>query len=371
MINKSLLKEKLTILDKKAKQDGFLMDDDIINVLSNTPELMTEEVFEIILNHFDKLDFEVLTETFDNNNEEEDNKKLTDDDIEKLASASDPMKIYLKDICRIPLLTADEELALAKAYKENNDIEAKNNLINANLRLVVSIAKRFAGQGVLFMDLIQEGNLGLIRAVEKFDYSLGYKFSTYATWWIKQAITRTIADTGRTVRLPVHLHEQLQKNKKAVKILYEELHREPTDEEVVDYINEHKMLVQKNSIMTLEKYREYNKYFSNEISLYTTIGEEEDSFLIDFIEDEDTSNVEDEATGELVRNKIDEVLNDVLTPKEKNIIYLRYGFNGEPKTLEEIGQIYGVTRERVRQIQVKALNKLKRGKYKKMLADIL
>jgi len=271
----------------------------------------------------------------------------------------DPVKMYLKEIGQVSLLTPEEEVELAKKI-EKGDAEAKKKLIEANLRLVVSIAKRYVGRGMLFLDLIQEGNLGLIRAVEKFDYRKGYKFSTYATWWIRQAITRAIADQARTIRIPVHMVETINKLVRTSRQLTQELGREPSPEEIAERMG-----------MTAEKVREILKTAQEPLSLETPIGEEEDSHLGDFIEDTGVLAPPQAASYSLLKEQLDNVLN-TLTDRERRVLKLRFGLeDGKPHTLEEVGQIFGVTRERIRQIEAKALRKLRHPSRSRKLRDYL
>ncbi len=271
----------------------------------------------------------------------------------------DPVRMYLKEIGRVPLLTAEEEIALAKRM-EQGDEEAKKQLAEANLRLVVSIAKRYVGRGMLFLDLIQEGNLGLIKAVEKFDYSKGFKFSTYATWWIRQAITRAIADQARTIRIPVHMVETINKLIRVSRQLLQELGRDPTPEEIADAME-----------IPVERVREIQKVAQEPVSLETPIGEEEDSHLGDFIEDEDAPAPAEAASYTLLKEQLESVL-DTLTPREEKVLRLRFGLDdGRSRTLEEVGQEFGVTRERIRQIEAKALRKLRHPSRSRKLKDYL
>ncbi|MFZ5590263.1 MAG: RNA polymerase sigma factor RpoD [Bacillota bacterium] len=271
----------------------------------------------------------------------------------------DPVRMYLKEIGRVPLLTPEEEVELAKRM-EQGDEEAKRRLAEANLRLVVSIAKRYVGRGMLFLDLIQEGNLGLIKAVEKFDYRKGYKFSTYATWWIRQAITRAIADQARTIRIPVHMVETINKLIRVSRQLLQELGREPLPEEIA-----------KEMGISEEKVREIMKIAQEPVSLETPIGEEEDSHLGDFIEDADARAPAEEASYTLLREQLDEVLK-TLTDREQKVLRLRFGLDdGRARTLEEVGQKFGVTRERIRQIEAKTLRKLRHPSRSKKLKDYL
>jgi RNA polymerase primary sigma factor len=271
----------------------------------------------------------------------------------------DPVRMYLKEIGRVPLLTSEEEVALALRM-EAGDEEAKRTLAEANLRLVVSIAKRYVGRGMLFLDLIQEGNLGLIKAVEKFDYRKGFKFSTYATWWIRQAITRAIADQARTIRIPVHMVETINKLIRVQRQLLQELGREPSPEEIAKEMN-----------ISEEKVREIQKIAQEPVSLETPIGEEEDSHLGDFIEDHDARAPAEEASFTLLREQLDEVLK-TLTDREQRVLRLRFGLDdGRARTLEEVGQKFGVTRERIRQIEAKTLRKLRHPSRSKKLKDYL
>ena len=271
----------------------------------------------------------------------------------------DPVRMYLKEIGRVPLLTAQEEVELAKQM-EKGDEEAKQRLAEANLRLVVSIAKRYVGRGMLFLDLIQEGNLGLIKAVEKFDYNKGYKFSTYATWWIRQAITRAIADQARTIRIPVHMVETINKLIRVSRNLLQKLNRDPTAEEIAAEMD-----------ISVERVREIMKIAQEPVSLETPIGEEEDSHLGDFIEDQDALAPADQASFLLLKEQLEEVLS-TLTPREMRVLRLRFGLDdGRARTLEEVGQSFGVTRERIRQIEAKALRKLRHPSRSKKLKDFL
>jgi len=275
------------------------------------------------------------------------------------AAIDDPVKVYLKEIGRVPLLTPEEEIDLAMRIADD-DTQAKQRLAEANLRLVVSIAKRYVGRGMQFLDLIQEGNLGLIKAVEKFDYTKGFKFSTYATWWIRQAITRAIADQARTIRIPVHMVETINKVKKTNSQLLHQNGRDPSAEEIAEVLN-----------MPVEKVREILRVAQEPVSLETPIGEEEDSHLGDFIPDDDALAPADAASMLLLKEQLEEVLN-TLTDREAMVLRLRFGLeDGHPRTLEEVGSTFGVTRERIRQIEAKALRKLRHPSRSKKLKDFL
>ncbi|WP_294796261.1 RNA polymerase sigma factor RpoD [uncultured Fenollaria sp.] len=277
----------------------------------------------------------------------------------KVVITDDPVRMYLKEIGRIPLLTYEEEVELAKRI-EAGDQKAKDQLAEANLRLVVSIAKRYVGRGMQFLDLIQEGNMGLIKAVDKFEHKKGFKFSTYATWWIRQAITRAIADQARTIRIPVHMVETINKLVRAQRQLVQELGRDPLPEEVAELMN-----------MDVEKVREVQKIAQEPVSLETPIGEEEDSHLGDFIPDEEILSPSDAATNTMLREQLISVL-DTLTDRERKVLALRFGLDdGRTRTLEEVGQAFDVTRERIRQIEAKALRKLKHPSRSKKLRDFL
>ncbi|WP_243297188.1 RNA polymerase sigma factor RpoD [Bacillus litorisediminis] len=272
---------------------------------------------------------------------------------------NDPVRMYLKEIGRVDLLSADEEIELAERI-EQGDEEAKRRLAEANLRLVVSIAKRYVGRGMLFLDLIQEGNMGLIKAVEKFDYRKGFKFSTYATWWIRQAITRAIADQARTIRIPVHMVETINKLIRVQRQLLQDLGREPTPEEIAEDMD-----------LTPDKVREILKIAQEPVSLETPIGEEDDSHLGDFIEDQEATSPSEHAAYELLKEQLEDVL-DTLTDREENVLRLRFGLDdGRTRTLEEVGKVFGVTRERIRQIEAKALRKLRHPSRSKRLKDFL
>jgi len=284
---------------------------------------------------------------------------LDDEDLTKDVNINDPVRMYLKEIGRIPLLSTEEEAEVSLAV-ENGDDSARNKLAESNLRLVVSIAKRYVGRGLLFLDLIQEGNIGLMKAVEKFDYGKGYKFSTYATWWIRQAITRALADQARTIRVPVHMVETINKMARIQRQMTLELNREPTEEEIA-----------KKMGITVDKVREVMKISQDPVSLETPIGEEDDSHLGDFIKDESSLSPEEYATNEILKEEINEVL-DTLQAREKQVLELRFGLiDGTCYTLEEVGKRFNVTRERIRQIEAKALRKLRHPSRAKKLRDFM
>ncbi|MBX9666086.1 MAG: RNA polymerase sigma factor RpoD [Candidatus Obscuribacterales bacterium] len=285
-----------------------------------------------------------------------------EEEVSKGLSSDDPVRMYLREIGRIPLLTADQEIELARSIEMggSDGAIAKRKLVQANLRLVVSIAKKYVGRGMLFLDLIQEGNLGLIRAAEKFDYERGYKFSTYATWWIRQAITRAIADQARTIRIPVHMVETINKLKKITRKLAQDKGRKPTEEEIAESME-----------ISVSKLREIVKVAQEPISLETPIGKEEDSKLGDFIEDKEAETPASSVTQELLREDIIEVMAG-LSPRERDVLRLRFGLDdGRTRTLEEVGQLFGVTRERIRQIEAKALRKLRHPNRSRRLREYI
>lgn len=317
-------------------------------------ELSLEE-FTFIYDELEKQGLDVLNDEIDDVEEA----KPLDLSVSEGVSTDDPVRMYLKEIGRVDLLTSEEEIALAKRM-EAGDEDAKKELAEANLRLVVSIAKRYVGRGMLFLDLIQEGNLGLIKAIDKFDYTKGFKFSTYATWWIRQAITRAIADQARTIRIPVHMVETINKYIRVSRQLLQEKGREPLPEEIAEEMD-----------VTLDKIREIQKISLEPVSLETPIGEEEDSHLGDFVEDEGALSPPDIAAFMLLKKQLEEVL-DTLTDREKKVLTLRFGLDdGRSRTLEEVGKEFGVTRERIRQIEAKALRKLKHPSRSKKLKDYL
>ncbi len=327
--------------------------DEEVLVLDDEPALDDDELEDI-----DNVDVESIDDYAEDESEENKYKEYADTQYVKV---NDPVKMYLKEIGRVPLLTAEEEIEVAKRVAEG-DQEAKDQLITANLRLVVAIAKKYVGRGLLFLDLIQEGNLGLVKAVDKFDYTKGFKFSTYATWWIRQAITRAIADQARTIRIPVHMVETINKLTRVQRQLVQELGREPTSEEIAERLG---------NGMTPEKVREIQKIALDPVSLETPIGEEDDSHLGDFIEDKQALSPDEYATQELLKDEINEVL-DTLTERERKVLQLRFGLiDGRTRTLEEVGKEFNVTRERIRQIEAKALRKLKHPTKSKRLKDFV
>jgi RNA polymerase primary sigma factor len=300
----------------------------------------------------DELDFVI-------DDEEEIDLEQIDMSVPEGVSIEDPVRMYLKEIGKVPLLEADEEIELAQRM-ENGDEEAKKKLAEANLRLVVSIAKRYVGRGMLFLDLIQEGNMGLIKAVEKFDYRKGYKFSTYATWWIRQAITRAIADQARTIRIPVHMVETINKLTRVSRQLLQELGREPSPEEIAEEMD-----------MPVDRVREIQKISQEPVSLETPIGEEEDSHLGDFLPDDEVPAPSEAAASAILKEQIAEVL-DTLTDREQKVLRLRFGLDdGRSRTLEEVGKEFNVTRERIRQIEAKALKKLRNPARTRKLKDFV
>ena len=345
-------------LIEKGKKKGLLTHKDIIASFYDTE--FTAEEMETVYDALEKEGIEVV-EDLDKELEEIEVSKeeLEDLSVPEGISIDDHVKMYLKEIGKVDLLDAEEETELAKKMTDGDE-EAKKKLAEANLRLVVSIAKRYVGRGMMFLDLIQEGNLGLIKAVDKFDYSKGYKFSTYATWWIRQAITRAIADQARTIRIPVHMVETINKLVRVSRQLVQELGREPTPEELAKELN-----------MPVEKVREISKISQEPVSLETPIGEEEDSHLGDFIPDDDAPAPSEAASFVLLKEQLVEVLR-TLTPREEKVLKLRFGLeDGRQRTLEEVGREFNVTRERIRQIEAKALRKLRHPSRSKKLKDYL
>ena len=349
--------EKLNELYELGKSKGVLTYDEIISKLSSYE--IDPEQFDNILETFEAMGVAVTRDAESVTPQPE---PLPEDDMDLMPegiSIDDPVRMYLKEIGRVPLLTADEEIEIAQRM-EQGDEEAKKKLAEANLRLVVSIAKRYVGRGMLFLDLIQEGNLGLIKAVEKFDYRKGYKFSTYATWWIRQAITRAIADQARTIRIPVHMVDTINKLIRVSRQLLQEYGREPTPDEIAKAMG-----------ISESKVREIIKIAQEPVSLETPIGEEEDSHLGDFLEDETALAPAEAASHALMKEQLKDVL-DTLTPREEKVLRLRFGLDdGHQRTLEEVGKEFQVTRERIRQIEAKALRKLRHPSRSKKLKDYL
>lgn len=352
---------KLQELYDLGKSKGTLTYDEIISKLSSYE--IDPDQFETILDNIESQGIQVTKDTEDVPTEPIVEPELVIDDFDESMkdgiSIDDPVRMYLKEIGTVPLLSADEEIEIAKRMEEGDE-EAKKKLAEANLRLVVSIAKRYVGRGMLFLDLIQEGNLGLIKAVEKFDYRKGYKFSTYATWWIRQAITRAIADQARTIRIPVHMVETINKLIRVSRQLLQEYGREPTPEEIA-----------KEMGIPESKVREIIKIAQEPVSLETPIGEEEDSHLGDFIEDEGAPAPAEAASHILMKEQLWDVL-ETLTPREEKVLRMRFGLDdGHQRTLEEVGREFKVTRERIRQIEAKALRKLRHPSRSKKLKDYL
>ena len=350
-----------TLLDR-AKNNGSRIDYQEINEYFHDDALNPDQL-EAILEGMDRNDVDIVSEkeeeTTDFSEEEDIDLATIDLSVPEGIGLEDPVRMYLKEIGKVPLLSAEEEIELAKRI-EDGDQEAKQKLAEANLRLVVSIAKRYVGRGMMFLDLIQEGNLGLIKAVEKFDYRKGYKFSTYATWWIRQAITRAIADQARTIRIPVHMVETINKLVRVSRQLMQELGREATPEEIAAEMG-----------IPVERVREILKISQEPVSLETPIGEEEDSHLGDFIQDDNVPVPVEAATSTLLREQLEEVL-DTLTERERKVLVLRFGLeDGRQRTLEEVGKEFNVTRERIRQIEAKALRKLRHPSRSRKLKDYL
>ena len=362
--------EKLKQLLAMAKKKKNVLEyQEIVDFLAELA--LNEEQIEKVIEHLEKSGIDVLRITNDDDDDVIDDEEIMlseedEVDMENIdlsvpdgISIEDPVRMYLKEIGKIPLLSAEEEIELAQRMEEGDEA-AKKRLAEANLRLVVSIAKRYVGRGMLFLDLIQEGNLGLIKAVEKFDYRKGYKFSTYATWWIRQAITRAIADQARTIRIPVHMVETINKLIRVSRQLLQELGREPLPEEIAEEMN-----------LPVERVREILKISQEPVSLETPIGEEEDSHLGDFIQDDNVPVPADAAAFTLLKEQLEEVLG-TLTEREQKVLTLRFGLeDGRARTLEEVGKEFNVTRERIRQIEAKALRKLRHPSRSRKLKDYL
>lgn len=356
--NEKTLEQVKDELIEEGKKHGVLNYEEVADRLSSF-EIEPEEIDEF----YEQLEEQGI-EIISDDDVSDDDDIIDPDNLRDLSvplgvKINDPVRMYLKEIGRVDLLTAEEEVELAKRIKQG-DKEAARKLAEANLRLVVSIAKRYVGRGMLFLDLIQEGNMGLIKAVEKFDHEKGFKFSTYATWWIRQAITRAIADQARTIRIPVHMVETINKLIRVQRQLLQELGREPTPEEIGEEMG-----------LSPDKVREIQKIAQEPVSLETPIGEEDDSHLGDFIEDQDAVSPADHAAYELLKEQLEDVL-DTLTDREENVLRLRFGLDdGRTRTLEEVGKVFGVTRERIRQIEAKALRKLRHPSRSKRLKDFL
>ena len=360
--NEKLKNEKVNSILKKAKEQGKITYGDLAKELDDVNPEQIDKVFDA----FEELGVNLLNDDLDEEPDIEDLKEVEDLKLDEITETTyeginvdDPVRMYLREIGKIPLLTFDQELDLAKRILEGDE-EAKKQLAESNLRLVVSIAKKYVGRGMLFLDLIQEGNMGLIKAVEKFDYTKGFKFSTYATWWIRQAITRAIADQARTIRIPVHMVETINKLIRTSRHLLQQLGREPTPEEIAVEME-----------IPVEKVMEIQKIAQDPVSLETPIGEEDDSHLGDFIQDEDSPEPHDSAAYTLLKEQLEEVMN-TLTPREAKVLKLRFGLeDGKARTLEEVGREFQVTRERIRQIEAKALRKLRHPSRSKKLRDYM
>ena len=354
--------QKVNNILKKAKEKGTITYGDLASELDDVNPDQIDKVFDA----FEELGVDLLNDDVDEEPDIEDLKEVEDLKLDEITDTSyeginvdDPVRMYLREIGRIPLLTFDEELDLAKKILKGDE-EAKQKLAESNLRLVVSIAKKYVGRGMLFLDLIQEGNMGLIKAVEKFDYTKGFKFSTYATWWIRQAITRAIADQARTIRIPVHMVETINKLIRTSRHLLQQMGREPTPEEIAAEME-----------IPVEKVMEIQKIAQDPVSLETPIGEEDDSHLGDFIQDDDSPEPHDSAAYTLLKEQLEEVMN-TLTPREAKVLKLRFGLeDGKARTLEEVGREFEVTRERIRQIEAKALRKLRHPSRSKKLRDYM
>ncbi len=349
--------ERKSELVKNGKEKGFITYEELATSLKGLD--LDADSLDELYNAFNENNIAIISEGEEDDENSSAKILLDDNALTKDLTINDPVRMYLKEIGQIKLLSLEEEGILADRITDGDE-EAKNILAEANLRLVVSIAKRYVGRGMLFLDLIQEGNIGLMKAVDKFDVTKGYKFSTYATWWIRQAITRAIADQARTIRVPVHMVETINKLARIQRQLTLELNREPTEEELA-----------KKMGTNVEKVREIYKISQDPVSLETPIGEEDDSHLGDFIKDERNLSPEEFATNEMLKDEISQVL-ETLTEREEKVIRLRFGLeDGKPRTLEEVGQMFGVTRERIRQIEAKALRKLRHPSRSRKLRDYM
>ncbi len=367
MSNKDAKLDRIEEIVETGKKKGVLTQQEVNDSL-NEVEISPEQ-YEKLLDSLEQMGIDVVGEMVERDNEPEIDPQAEDLSVPDGVSTDDPVRMYLKEIGKVPLLTAAEEIEIARqmGLSKSDDpaerelaAQAKSKLAEANLRLVVSIAKRYVGRGMQFLDLIQEGNLGLIKAVEKFDYAKGYKFSTYATWWIRQAITRAIADQARTIRIPVHMVETINKLIRISRQLLQEYGREPQPEEIAEYMG-----------ISEEKVREIIKIAQEPVSLETPIGEEEDSHLGDFIPDDEAPAPAEAAAFTLLKEQLMDVL-DTLTPREEKVLRLRFGLDdGRARTLEEVGKEFNVTRERIRQIEAKALRKLRHPSRSKKLKDFL
>ena len=360
---KKVKDEKVNSILKKAKEKGKITYEDLAKELDDVEPDQIDQVFDA----FEEIGVDLLRDDdFEEEPDVEDLKEVENLKLDEITDTSyeginvdDPVRMYLREIGRIPLLTYEQELDLAKRILEDDE-EAKQKLAESNLRLVVSIAKKYVGRGMLFLDLIQEGNMGLIKAVEKFDYTKGFNFSTYATWWIRQAITRAIADQARTIRIPVHMVETINKLIRTSRHLLQQLGREPSVEEIAEEME-----------IPVEKVMEIQKIAQDPVSLETPIGEEDDSHLGDFIQDDDSPAPHDSAAYTLLKEQLEEVMN-TLTPREAKVLKLRFGLeDGKARTLEEVGRQFQVTRERIRQIEAKALRKLRHPSRSKKLRDYM
>ena len=354
-----LLIQQAEILIVKGKEQGFLTPDEVMDGFPQFEAASAEQAIRIF-GAFTELGIEISATAGDFEDKDDvDEETQIEIAMMDAVSLDDPVRMYLKEIGRVNLLTAADEVELAKAIQAGSEL-AKQRLTEANLRLVVSIAKKYIGRGMSFLDLIQEGNMGLIRAVEKFDYNKGFKFSTYATWWIRQAITRAIADQARTIRIPVHMVETINKLVRVSRRMLQELGREPSDEEIGEEMG-----------ISSDRVREIVKVSQDPVSLETPIGEEDDSHLGDFVEDKEATAPSDAASLTMLHNEVEDIL-DTLTPRERRVLQLRFGLiDGHQRTLEEVGKRFGVTRERIRQIEAKALRKLRHPSRSKKLRDYL